>query len=309
MEFELSYQVEEPNFFFDPTKEKSAFAMDLLMGTKGSRRFEWQQVFMPPAPPASSGMPMPEDALGALADDEGGGGPRGGRGRAMPGAPRPAPVNKPKGQALPPAPPKAPAAVAPAPPAEPVADKKKLAEAPAVMAVEKARRAPAGLEGKMGKADAEKDRGDFAKDEAWAEVEEERIAQPQFVPVRVFPAPTYRGDETGPRTDFRETIHWAPTVFTGKDGRATVTFYLSDAVTSFRATAEGVGVGAGGRVEKVVKSSLPFSLSVKLPLEVTAGDLFLLPITLSNEKDKPVDVALEVSFGDKVELQDRKSVV
>lgn len=301
LESELQDKVEEPNFFFDLTKEKSALAMDLLMGTKGYRRFEWQQVFMPPAP-ASSGVPMPEVALGGL-DDEGGGGPRGGRGRAMPGAPRPARMNQPKGQALPPAPPKAPAALAPAPPAEPAADKKKLAEAPAVMAEEQARRGPPRQEGKMGKAKMDLDRGDFAKDEAWAEAEAEKIAMPQFVPVRVFPAPTYRGDETGPRTDFRETIHWAPTVFTGKDGRATVTFYLSDAVTSFRAIAEGVGSGAGGRVEKVVKSSLPFSLSVKLPLEVTAGDLFLLPITLSNEKDKPVEVALEVSFGDKVELQ------
>lgn len=300
LESELSDKVEEPNFFFDLTKEKSALAMDLLMGTKGYRRFEWQQVFMPPVP-ASSGPGRPADALGAIMDDEGDGAPRGGRGRPAPAA-RPAPpMNQPKGQVLPPAPAKAPAP----PAAEPVVqagEKKKLAEAPAEMAKE-ARRAPARQEVQARIAKPDMDRGDFAKDEAWAEAEEEKIAMPQFVPVRVFPAPTYRGDETGPRTDFRETIHWAPTVFTGKDGRATVTFYLSDAVTSFRAIAEGVGSGAGGRVEKIVKSSLPFSLSVKLPLEVTAGDLFLLPITLSNEKDKPVEVALEVSFGDKVELQ------
>lgn len=308
LESEIPEKIEEPNFFFDLTKEKSALAMDLLMGTKGYRRFEWQQVFSPP-------VPVPQATAGAIFDDgdmamaEGGGGrggrPRGGPGMvrpvpavpaaAPPAPPAPAPVNKPvPADAVPAkepaAPPMAEEAQARAEPQE----KAKLAERPA--------RARRDLEDRMANME-EAEAPMIAKDEGWAGEAKKRIAQPQFVPVRVFPAPTYRGDETGPRTDFRETIHWAPTVFTGKDGRGTVTFYLSDAVTSFRAIAEGVGASAGGRAEKVVKSSLPFSLSVKLPLEVTAGDLFLLPITLSNEKDKPVEVALEVSFGDKVELQ------
>ncbi|MEZ4473300.1 MAG: alpha-2-macroglobulin family protein [bacterium] len=118
-----------------------------------------------------------------------------------------------------------------------------------------------------------------------------------LAPVRVFPAPVYRGDETGPRTDFRQTIHWAPTVRTGKDGGATVTFYLSDAVTSFRVFAEGAGGGQIGRTEKVIASSLPFSMAVKLPLEVSQGDTIELPLTLTNEQPESLKVALEASFG------------
>jgi hypothetical protein len=38
--------------------------------------------------------------------------------------------------------------------------------------------------------------------------------------VRVFPAPRYEPGYSGPRTDFRETIHWASDVRTGDDGTA-----------------------------------------------------------------------------------------
>ena len=62
----------------------------------------------------------------------------------------------------------------------------------------------------MGKADSEKNRGDFAKDEAWAEGEVERSAQPQIVPGRVCPAPPPRGaghrpGKNAPLIDDRES--------------------------------------------------------------------------------------------------------
>ena len=80
---------------------------------------------------------------------------------------------------------------------------------------------------------------------------------------RVFPTPNYAPGYSGPRNDFRETVFWQPTVQTGQDGKATVSFMLSDAVTSFRVLTEGVGGGAGGRDETVLKSSLPFSVAVE----------------------------------------------
>ncbi|MCA9543340.1 MAG: hypothetical protein KC613_03090, partial [Myxococcales bacterium] len=123
-----------------------------------------------------------------------------------------------------------------------------------------------------------------------------------LAPVRVFPAPVYRGDEVGPRTDFRQTIHWAPTVRTGKDGGATVTFYLSDAVTSFRVFAEGMGGGQIGRAEQVIASALPFSMAVKLPLQVSQGDKLELPLTLTNEQAEALPVSLSASFGDLLTL-------
>jgi len=118
-----------------------------------------------------------------------------------------------------------------------------------------------------------------------------------WAPVREFPAPRYQVKSDGPRTDFRDTIMWKPRVQTDADGKATVELYLSDAVTSFRATAEGVGAGAAGRGDAVIQSKLPVSLAVKMPLQVSSGDLVDLPVTISNETDQPRRAALAAEFG------------
>jgi uncharacterized protein YfaS (alpha-2-macroglobulin family) len=134
---------------------------------------------------------------------------------------------------------------------------------------------------------------DWAGDEM--EVAENRWA---WAPVRVFPAPTYEARYDGPRTDFRETIYWQPSVRTDRSGKARVGFYLSDAVTSFRATAEGVsGGGLPGRGEAAIQSKLPVSLSVTLPLEVSKGDVIRLPVTVANETSYPQEVAVVTQFG------------
>jgi hypothetical protein len=124
-----------------------------------------------------------------------------------------------------------------------------------------------------------------------------RPFRPSWAKVRVFPRPKYKSDFKGKRTDFRETVYWAPRVRTGDDGEASVSFYLSDAVTSFRIFAEGVGRGLAGRTEKVFKSSLPFSMHVKLPVEVSARDRMNLPLILTNETSKPLEVTVDSSFG------------
>ena len=86
-------------------------------------------------------------------------------------------------------------------------------------------------------------------------------------------------------------------VKTDRRGKATVKFVLSDSVTSFRVFSEGLGSGLAGRDETVVKSSLPFSLAVKLPLEVSAGDRPLIPVTLTNDGEHALDVHLDARFG------------
>jgi hypothetical protein len=118
-----------------------------------------------------------------------------------------------------------------------------------------------------------------------------------WAPVRVFPVPSYTPDYAGPRTDFRETVAWQPAVQTGQDGKATVSFFLSDAITSFRVVTEGVAAGAAGRDETVIKASLPFSMAIKLPLEVSEGDKLQLPLVLTNERNEPQKVDLTASFG------------
>ncbi len=116
--------------------------------------------------------------------------------------------------------------------------------------------------------------------------------------VREFPAPRYETRYDGPRTDFRETIYWAPVVHTDENGKATAEFFLSDAVTSFRATVEGVSqAGRPGRAEALLESKLPVSLVAKLPLEVSAGDRIELPVTLSNETTYPLAAKMNAVFG------------
>ena len=142
---------------------------------------------------------------------------------------------------------------------------------------------------------------DAMADKDW--VGEKKRAQPGWAVVRVFPAPTYTADYAGARTDFRETIHWQPVVNTGADGKATVTFYLSDAITSFRVFTEGVGGGLAGRDESVIQSKLPFSMGVKLPVEVSAGDRILMPLTLTNERSSAMAVELDATFGPLLTLE------
>jgi uncharacterized protein YfaS (alpha-2-macroglobulin family) len=119
-----------------------------------------------------------------------------------------------------------------------------------------------------------------------------------WAPVRVFPVPQYTRAYEGPRTDFRETVYWNPAVETNAAGDAEVAFVTSDAVTAFRATAEGFsssGTAGGGQV--VFHSKLPLTLDAHLPVEATAGDTIRLPITLTNETDEPLDATLAAQFG------------
>ncbi|MBL4632252.1 MAG: hypothetical protein JKY56_00165, partial [Kofleriaceae bacterium] len=77
-----------------------------------------------------------------------------------------------------------------------------------------------------------------------------------------------------------------------------VSFYLNDAITSFRVKTEGVSTGGlPGRVEHLVTSKLPVSLAVKMPLEVSKGDKILLPVSLVNETSRPYTVAINSTFG------------
>ncbi|HET6613295.1 MAG TPA: alpha-2-macroglobulin family protein, partial [Kofleriaceae bacterium] len=123
--------------------------------------------------------------------------------------------------------------------------------------------------------------------------------------VREFPVPNYKPDYDGPRSDFRETIYWNPSVKTD-GGKAKVTFFASDAVTSFRAVAEGVSAGGmPGRGDTLVESVLPVSLAVKLPLEVSAGDTIDLPITIANNTGRTQTAAFAARFGSAFKLKNQ----
>lgn len=325
LEPELPDRVEEPNFYFDLAEEKSALALDLLLGTRGWRTFAWQPVLQPEATQAAletlptmdfgglrkrqSPLRPTPTRLGGPEDDQG---PVQARKEAPahPAVrlerPLPRPVGPIRAAAVPELRLHQPLEVAPQPAAPLRSPPSPAARLPRPVPL------PAHELARARAADAVETEAEQAPRERWAAGVAEgrpdpagRLRRPlaqAWAPVRVFPAPVYQPDFRGPRTDFRETIYFAPSVRTGPDGSATVRFYLSDAITAFRVTVEGVGAAAAGRTEALVRSSLPFGMAVRLPVEVSEGDHIELPLQLTNERERPLAVDLVAHFGDLLRL-------
>ncbi len=259
--------IEEPNFYFSDKPEASQ-ALDALLATRGYRRFEWQPVLTPPpvsrtdAWASDAAMPVVEGAMAP---------------RAMEPAPPP------------------PAAPGMAPPADGRAERNGIGAGPAKADVKDKQ----ALGKKMPVRGLENAKGVAFRGHAAMDNDEEigdQIAG--WAPVRVFPVPAYHKGYDGPRTDFRETIYWNPHVTTDGDGNASVAFFASDAITSFRAIAEGASAGGTpGGGEATIQSKMPLTLEAKLPVEVTSGDVIKLPVTLANETAEPLDADLTATFG------------
>jgi alpha-2-macroglobulin-like protein len=118
-----------------------------------------------------------------------------------------------------------------------------------------------------------------------------------YTPLKKYYAPKYETIKTENRTDFRETIYWNPTVQTDKDGNATIVFYNSDATTTFRAIAEGIGFnGVLGRIEKTYSVQNDLAVDAKIPPYLTVGDKALIPLVIKNNNDvaTTVNVIVEV---------------
>ncbi len=119
-----------------------------------------------------------------------------------------------------------------------------------------------------------------------------------FTAVREFYAPVY-GPEEQPevRSDFRSTIYWNPTVVTDQKGKAKVTFYNSDELTSFRVTAEGIAInGLIGRTEKEYFTQLPFTMDVKIPPYLVFEDRVDIPLFIKNNTATLQEAKLRVSL-------------
>lgn len=293
LEPELVESPEDPSFYFNADEPDAARAMDLVMGTKGYRRFEWAPVWNPAplstvletrttkslefnrqlagAPVAANEvlMAVPGDAgVDAMLPHMAGGG--------MPMEP-------------------------PMEGLEHSADDDDFDAAEDI-----------GLGGLIAFDVEEEEHGladeiavlEEAKDIAWGRAERrarrENIGRigirGGYAAVRVFPKPDYKAGFSGPRTDFRDTVHWEPSVTTGAKGTAQVRFYLSDAVTSFRITAEGLGGDFAGHSEATIQSVLPVSLATRLPPAVSVGDRLMLPITTTSTREGDLDVQIRADL-------------
>lgn len=114
---------------------------------------------------------------------------------------------------------------------------------------------------------------------------------------RTFAAPVYdQAQNVEMRTDFRNTIYWNPNVEVGTNGKAKVSFYTSDDITSFRAVLEGIGFdGSVAHSEKTIYSQLPFAMQVKTPVEVATEDVISIPLTLTNNTDHMLEGKLNIT--------------
>jgi len=109
-------------------------------------------------------------------------------------------------------------------------------------------------------------------------------ARNAFVVVREY-AHELRPDWTeGGRSDFAETLYWNAGIRTdASTGLATVSFNLSDSVTSFNVLADGFARdGTLGSGSSTIESVQPFFIEPKIPLQVTSGDVIQLPIGMVN---------------------------
>ncbi len=104
---------------------------------------------------------------------------------------------------------------------------------------------------------------------------------------RAFYSPKYEASEppfqVNARTDFRSTIFWQPFLTTDKNGQASVSFYNSDEISTFKAVIEGFGnQGEIGRGKATFYTQLPFGMRMKAPAILLMGDEVRLPLTLIN---------------------------
>ncbi len=284
LEPEVPGKVHEPNKLFDSENARAGQGLDLLLGTRGYREFAWRRVLAPP-PRVET-----ESATGR---------PGGSRGR---GGRRVVRIENNEIRIRPPQ-----AARPPVPRARPRAPRPRGGRVGGlrVAAADKRLEARGPRRARRLRRRPRRNRGKAKRDLDEVRIAGERLRQRRrgWAKVRVFPVPEPQPGYQGPRTDFRETIYWAPRIRTGADGTAQVRFPTSDAITSFRVVAEGVGGGLAGRQEAVFESSLPFSMNVKLPVAVSARDRLRLPLTLTNDTRKPLPVTVQASFGELLRVE------
>jgi len=127
----------------------------------------------------------------------------------------------------------------------------------------------------------------------------DRSSNNQFHRSRQFYTPRYHNRHSRnvkQRTDFRKTLHWQPNVKTNQNGKAQVSFFVSDEISTFRAILEGIGKGGKvGRTESTFTVNLPFAMHIKLPKIVTFGDKIRVPVVLKNNTEKEISGHLKIS--------------
>jgi len=134
------------------------------------------------------------------------------------------------------------------------------------------------------------DKMEFNKTQSSLFIQQIKPNVQHYSPVRKFYTPNYSKSQTpNQRTDFRKTIYWNPSIKTDKEGKASVSYYNSDEVTTFRAVLEGnSSAGQLAHKEHTYNSMLPFSITTKIPKVLSFGDTVKIPVVLKNNMNKEI---------------------
>ncbi len=97
------------------------------------------------------------------------------------------------------------------------------------------------------------------------------------------------------RKVYKDTCFWTPTVKTNADGKATITFTLSDNITQWRLTSRCVNyyTQMGGAVTKII-ARRDVSIIADPPLTLTEGDHVELPISIKNITAQKISGSFQV---------------
>ncbi len=110
-------------------------------------------------------------------------------------------------------------------------------------------------------------------------------------------------------------LFWKTIPVTVKDGVATVKFDLSDSVTTFRAMADVLTKdGLLGQGDALIDCQLPTYAEVKLPVELTVGDVAQVPVTviipaLGKSEGGAALVTMEYRTSDGLQIKDASQAV
>ncbi|QDV05110.1 A-macroglobulin complement component [Planctomycetes bacterium Poly30] len=98
--------------------------------------------------------------------------------------------------------------------------------------------------------------------------------------VRVYSHSAASGDM---RTDFTETVYWNAFLRTSTDGHARVEFDVSDRATTWQIFADAHGQGRVGQGASSFVSVPPVRVEARLPIELTQGDEVQIPVAVTVE--------------------------
>jgi hypothetical protein len=99
--------------------------------------------------------------------------------------------------------------------------------------------------------------------------------------------------------NFEETVYWNPSIQTDVEGKANLSFYNSDVISTFSIVVEGQAKGSLGHQEQMYVTKDKLEIQTKMPSLITVGDTLIIPVVIKNNTSKEMKGILEVQLNSK----------